>query len=235
MAKGGASWQWMLYGKHPAALDYIRLGKSSVLGNSVYAWVEQGYLRCGLAGKSQRDIRWRFWMRGAAPEELVCGVLLQSFDAIGRPYPLLLMGSGSFCGWNTFWEHLPMVCKDVWEAAETVSFQKTASLAELENKLSRLTLPIEVQLDDTLPPVVPLKTLSGDLAADFAAFSLEAPNGSQMVLAAAMRLSLELKKSVIEQPVAVFIGGGSTACMVVMRRPLKPLDFETLWNLNTPT
>jgi type VI secretion system protein VasJ len=169
-------------------------------------------------------------MRGTAPDQLACGILRQSCDAIGRPYPLLLMGSGNSQNWDESWENLPMACEALWNRADTLFSQEYRAISELVAGLGTLTGPEDIFLDDTLPPALSLKALNGDMDSEFSLFSLEAGNGSRIEVAAAMRLSLLLKKRNATPPVAVFIGGGETAHMAVMRRPLKSLDFEMLWN-----
>jgi hypothetical protein len=144
------------------------------------------------------------------------------------------MGCGSFPNWEGCWEQLPIACEGVWNQAEALTSQELKAVSELVQGLSGLTSPADILQDDTLPPVLPLKSLNGDMESEFGLFSLEAPNSSSIAMAAAMRLSLLLNKKIIAPPVAVFIGGGDTACMAIMRRPLKSLDFETLWNLKQP-
>lgn len=226
-----SAWKWIAYGKHPSARDYIRFGIPFPLGTTVFGWVEQGFSRCCRDGDSQHGIFWRFWLRGMARDQLTCGILCKSSDAIGRPYPLLLMGTGIFPKWEGCWEHLPLACKVVWDEAEALLLQESISVSEFVQGLGRLNSPSDILHDDTLPPVLPFKTLNGEIGAEFGLFSLEAPNGSSIAMAAAMRLSLLQKKRIITPPIAVFIGGGNTACMAILRRPLKPLDFEALWNL----
>ena len=170
-------------------------------------------------------------MRGTARDQLACGVISQSCDAIGRPYPLLLMGSGTSQKWEECWENLPMACETVWNSAEALFSHESSTVPELVTGLGKLPSPVDILLDDTLPPILPLKSLNGDMESEFCLFSLETDNGSHIETAAAMRLSLLLKSRNANPPVAVFIGGGRNAHMAVMRRPLKPLDFETLWNL----
>ena len=225
-------WQWIACGKHPAARDYIRLGNQFPLGSSIYSWVEQGYSQLRHGKSDQQPIKWRFWMNGSAREKLACGILMESADAIGRPYPLLMMGSGNLPGWEAVWEHLPIACEPVWRDAESLAFNEPNTLSKMLTGLDRMASPTEILLDDdTLPPVLPLRTLNGDLTSEFGLFSLETQNWSSVATAAAMRLSLMLKEASPAPPVAVFIGGNETAYMAVMRRPLKFSDFSVLWDL----
>lgn len=224
-------WQWIACGKHLAARDYVRLGNPFPLGSIFYNWVENGYARCCLNNGSQDSRLWRFWLRGMKKEQLACGILCQSSDAIGRPYPLLLMGSGTIPGWEEYWEDLPLSFEGIWNDAVALLSQEVTTLKELEQGLDRLTSPAAILQDDTLPPVLPLTAMRGDLESEFAIFSLEAPNSDRIAIAAAVRLGLLVKNRVALPPVAVFIGGGETACMVITRRPLNPLDFGVLWDL----
>jgi len=88
-------------GKHPVAMDYFHLGTSAPLVNAFGAWIENGYqkvvspARNGLALHS-----WRFWARGIQKGHIACGVVRDSSDSTGRPYPLLVMGIGKLPGWE---------------------------------------------------------------------------------------------------------------------------------------
>lgn len=144
------------------------------------------------------------------------------------------MGSGTFPGWEEAWEDLPLSFEGVWNDAAALSSKEVTGLNELEQGLDSLTSPAVILQDDTLPPVLPLTAIRGDLESDFALFSLEAPNSSRISIAAAVRLGLLVKNRVALPPVAVFIGGGETACMVIIRRPLNPMDFGELWDLRQP-
>ena len=89
------TWHWSAFGKHPAAADYFRLGYSSPFVDGLTKWVESGYRL--LAERSDTPppfCSWRFWARGFGRESLVLGVVRVSSDSLGRPYPLLIMGSG---------------------------------------------------------------------------------------------------------------------------------------------
>lgn len=224
-------WQWVACGKHPAARDYIRVGNQFPLGTSLFSWVEQGYAKLRHDKSNRYPVTWRFWINGTVNDRLACGILSESYDAIGRPYPLMLMGTGTSQKWKECWENLPLSCEAVWNSAESLFSDELTTVPELITGLGTLTSPVDVLLDDTLPPALSLKSLNGDMDSEFCLFSLEVLNGSRIEVAAAMRLSLLLKKRNATPPVAVFIGGGKTAHMAVMRRPLKPLDFEVLWNL----
>lgn len=223
-------WQWIACGKHPAAKDYIRLGNQSSLGGTFFEWIEQGYARICLDNPGLGRVLWRFWLRGTIRGQLSCGVMRQSGDAIGRPYPLLIMGSGSSPSWEECWEHLPFACANVWNQADALSSIEFETVPKLLQGLERLTAPAEILQDDTLPPVLPLRALIGNIGSEFGLFSLEAPNGSFIATAAAMHLSLLLKNKNASPPVAIFIGGGETAWLAFMRRPLKTGDFTTLWD-----
>jgi type VI secretion system protein VasJ len=201
------------------------------MAGSFYGWVEQGYARsCSNDGRQGR-VLWRFWLRGLAREQLACGLICQSGDTIGRPYPLLLMGTGPLPGWEECWEDLPLACEGIWSAAEALSTDNPVTVAGLVQALDRLTCPVKILQDDTLPPVLPVTPLSGGIESEFGLYSLEAPNGSSIATAAAVRLGLMLKNRNSSPPVAIFVGGGETAYMAFIRRPLKPYDFEVLWDL----
>jgi len=83
-------------------------------------------------GGPQRDRRlWSFGEQPAQNREkivihavlysagaLVCGVVRDSVDRLGRPYPLLVLGTGSLREWESHWDLLPYACLPVWQRIE---------------------------------------------------------------------------------------------------------------------
>ena len=84
-------WRFAAFGKHPGAKDYIRLGSTTPMLEGIADWVDKGY--AGIEGKKKGmadAASWRFWSKGFGPGALVCGVVRDSADRLGRPYPLLV-------------------------------------------------------------------------------------------------------------------------------------------------
>ena len=63
---------------------------------------------------------WRFWAKGANKKALVCGVARDSSDSVGRPYPLLVVGTGPLADWEDEWELLPAACENTWNQMDVM-------------------------------------------------------------------------------------------------------------------
>lgn len=88
-------WQWVICGKHPGLKDYFQLGPNLPMVAALADWIEKGYR--GVAGArtlASNLLSWRFWAAGPDRNTLLCGILRDSSDSVGRPYPLLVAGSG---------------------------------------------------------------------------------------------------------------------------------------------
>jgi len=140
--KFGQSWSWAAYGKHPAAKDYFRIGRESHISKSFAHWTELGYNE--LASKKTTDrnpVAWRFWSRGVGKENLVCGLVKDSSDSLGRQYPLLIVGTGYLERWEEWWDLLAFACEKLWEQIEYLSAQMFDGLKSMENGIENISPP----------------------------------------------------------------------------------------------
>ena len=113
-------WHWVMCGKHPAFKDYFHLGQKLPMVTALSEWIEKGYR--GVAGSKVSPanlLSWRFWAGGMDRDTLLCGVLKESTDSVGRPYPLLVAGSGPLNGWKTRWDLVPRACEQSWSQMES--------------------------------------------------------------------------------------------------------------------
>jgi type VI secretion system protein VasJ len=136
------SWSWAAYGKHPVAKDYFRLGKDFPLSKGFSDWVEKGYPLIA----SRKDIRpelssWRFWARGPGKDGLACGLVRDSSDRVGRPYPLLIMGAGGLRGWQDQWDLVPFACERTWEQIEYLSALIVTDFRKFEMAIQNIRVP----------------------------------------------------------------------------------------------
>lgn len=138
----GTAWRWSAFGKHPAAADYFRLGEGTPFVEGLTKWVESGYrLLTGTGGATPPFCSWRFWARGFGRESLVLGVVRVSSDSLGRPYPLLVMGSGPLEGWEERWDLLPFAGEQSWCQIEYLATNTFDDLKKLEAGLRTLRPP----------------------------------------------------------------------------------------------
>ena len=139
----GRTWSWFAEGKHPSVKDFISMGQVSALSTGFSNWMIKGcaelYEQQQLQGPGH--ISWRFFARGARKDELACGLLRDSSDSIGRPYPFLIMGTGPAAGWEENWELLPSACNETWRLMEQLSSRPFNDVSSLEHELVSLKAP----------------------------------------------------------------------------------------------
>jgi hypothetical protein len=134
--------RWFLSGKHPMFADYLSLGSPSPLALTFNKWVVQGFERfIGTGGLPRQDCSYRFWGRTGAPHGLVLGLLKESWDRVGRPFPLLILGTSSLPGWQQHWLMLTSHLEDIWSRLEEIAGGMYDRPAAMEGDLTRITLP----------------------------------------------------------------------------------------------
>jgi len=125
-------------------MDYFQIGDVAPLTEAFSAWIESGYQRVlakNLVGRKLHS--WRFWARGTRKGHIACGIGRDSSDSAGRPYPLLIMGTGTVPGWEENWDLLTFLFEGIWIQIEYLASRPLANLNELESQISRFDRPIE--------------------------------------------------------------------------------------------
>ena len=230
-------WRFAAFGKHPGAKDYLRLGSTTPMLEGIADWVDQGY--AGIEGKKKGmadAASWRFWSKGFGPGALVCGVVRDSVDRLGRPYPLLVLGTGSLWDWEGHWDLLPYACLPVWERIEYLGAQRYEEIGRLESAIMGLH-----------PPVAEWADYSGRRDREVAASDRERDDAvpgeaSRFIrldggfgrdpFPAAVGWQSRLRRDDAETPTAVFFGGTvSRAYLGVFRKRLSTPDFVRIWNV----
>lgn len=244
------AWLWAAVGKHPAARDYIRLGADSPMTNVFAEWVAGGYRTLEVAARNRLPppCSFRFWARGAGPGALACGVLRDSADAVGRPFPLLIMGSGALAGWEEQWDALPLACETAWFQMESLANRGLRELAPLEEELTRIRPPQPAwgryaeekrsALDGRgAAGAEPERTVAGAIGAGAGEAGGDAsgivpldeiPGGDFFPLIQAWHSGLRARAK--EPPSALFVGGyPQRTWLAYFRRPLAVDDFPRIW------
>ena len=135
-------WNWFASGKHPVARDYIRIGRTDSVVNAIAQWMDSGYRGTRPNHERHPDRHsWRFWIKGAKRHLLVCGVVKDSCDSIGRTYPFVLMGNGPVDQWTLFWDLLPLALENTWNRIEHISVQRFIDVQQVEEGMRILPLP----------------------------------------------------------------------------------------------
>ena len=239
--KTDRGWKWSAYGKHAAAKDYFRIGRDGPLSGAFSIWIERGYTR--LAAKSgplTPPVSWRFWTRESGEGQMACGLLKDSADAVGRPYPMLVMGSGPAPGWADHWDLVPVAFESAWAQMEYISTRSFADVKALEAEIGNVKAPstdwrdfeekrkefeeISREVLDMLNERIhglseaePVLCIDGQSYRPF-----------DLIHACHRLLRAESK----EPPNAVFMGGTVLhTYLAVFRKALTESDFIRLWSL----
>ncbi len=136
------SWCFIAMGKHPVAKDFLKLGESIPLVNDLSTLLETAYST--LTAKSDvapEFSSWRFWSKGSGKDSLICGMVRESSDKMGRPYPFLIIGSGQLKDWESQWDLLPFACENTWCQFEYLATHKFDSVKKLEEELANIRPP----------------------------------------------------------------------------------------------
>ena len=242
-------WRFAAFGKHPWAKDFIRLGSATPMLEGIADWVDKGY--AGVEGKKKGMAdasSWRFWSKGAGPGALVCGVVRDSVDRLGRPYPLLVLGTGTLRDWERHWDLLPYACLPVWQRIEYIGAQRYEEMGRFESAVRGLHPPgagwadfsgrrdLEIAGMDVRTETGGARVASdppGDGPVPGEAFRVLRLDGESGVdpFPAAVRCGMRLKRDAADAPNAVFFGGTiSRAYLGVFRKPLTAPDFALLWS-----
>ncbi len=243
-------WNWSAFGKHPAAADYFRLGHASPFVEGVTKWVESGYRLLAERGDATPPFcSWRFWARGYGRDSLVIGVVRVSSDSMGRPYPLLIMGSGPLEGWEGNWDLLPFAGEKSWCQIEFLATHTFGELKKLEEGLQGLRPPAAEwdelaerrrglnRLGSPLDPYASfldmprLETVAAERAGkeEFSVRLDRGPVNDKITLVSLWHLLA--KGAAKGVPNALFMGGTlERSFLASYRRALAPGDFLHLWS-----
>jgi type VI secretion system protein VasJ len=241
-------WQWMARGKHPGLKDYFSLGAASPLLVGICDWIEEGYR--GLTERvdpAGRRIAWRLWVGGHKPGAIVCGIVRDSSDSVGRPYPFIILGIGQLQGWEKAWASLPLAFDKTWTQMEAIATRLSRDLKDLQGDVSCLAPPrleadavgaVPIGSDvtrDTSPvdndtlDLKPQRPGDSDEGSVFMAIKGLTPGEEALGVAWLMH---QVTGTISDIPKAVFLGGNPVCPMAaIFRRPLQPHDFTRLWSV----
>jgi len=237
LGRSAGNWQWHLSGKHPVAKDYFAIGDKNPMAEAFAQWIRRGTEQCAASREMLvANCSWRFWAKTGSRETLVCGVMRNSCDFMGRPYPLLVMGSGLLDSWEENWELLPLACEGLWNQMEQMATKNYQVFDRLKEDLHMLRPPqarwqdMHQKRDELLAGLLP-----GDLPAAF--------NGEQDALflplqcadrcdplALIIQLHHVLKEKIRVVPNTLFVGGAlEQPAFALFTRPLSIGDFARMW------
>lgn len=231
-------WRFAAVGKHPVAKDYFRIGDTNSMVNGFAEWVGNGY---GALERTEKPsagtlLSYRFFARGPGKELLACGVLRDSADAMGRPYPLLVMGCGPLGGWEERWDLLPLACEKTWAQMEYASTGSPVGFSRFETQVREMRPPDGnwsgvSTLRNTVgnPDSEAAERVSGCLREGRTLVALAVGGGGDPALSASIGFSLARSQGQTV-PNAVFLGGTfDRTRLALYTRPLTAADFAALW------
>jgi type VI secretion system protein VasJ len=227
---------WAACGKHPVARDFFRVGQDFPLLKIFSGWVDDGYNM--LAQRNNNSIlnSWRFWAKGAVRESLICGLVKDSSDGIGRNYPLLIIGTGHLPGWEEQWDLLPLACEKIWSEIEYITTQNFNDLKKLETEVKNIRQPqpqwqeLKSKKDSFHNAVSAFQNIP-DLPPEKKENFIPLDQGSyhdQNLLISHWHSLFRNSVGII--PNAVFMGASFGRSFArFYKRPLMPVDFIQLW------
>lgn len=248
--ESSVQWHWIAYGKHPVAGDFFSLGQKAGILRAFSAWMEKGYEILASKHSSPSSLlSWRFWAKGSGKEGLVCGLVKDSADTVGRPYPLLVVGTGPLKGWEGQWDLLPFACERSWNQIEKLSIRRFQDLQQLEEEIYKIRAPSPqwteyhserknleqpgLNSDSGVSSWEPrnFKNLEASLAEqkEIMVSLDEGSSHDQFTLSSLYHSIFKARLQVL--PNAVFMGGTlETTYLAVFQRPLTSADFVKLWS-----
>jgi len=238
--KAKSLWEWSAMGKHPVAMDYFHLGTSAPLVNAFGAWIENGYQKVVSPARNGSAFHsWRFWARGIQKGHIACGVLRDSSDSTGRPYPLLVMGIGKLHGWEENWDLLSFLFEKIWSQIEYLASRRFDDLKQLESEISRIQVTAEdwANCPDHVPDEKGYPHVFSDVQKATEALltrnecyvSINSEKGGDATLTARYwNCAVKSRTDIV--PNAVFMGGiPEKSYLAIFTRSLTSSDFAQLW------
>jgi len=244
-------WHWAAFGKHPVASDFFRVGEDIPLTKGFSDWVKKGYETLISKKSTSLDLyAWRFWVRGSQKENIACGVIRDSSDSVGRPYPLLIIGTGPLPGWEENWDLLPFACERTWDQIEYLSALVANDFKKLEGEVHHIRPP-HPKWPEFIGKRGSLEDFSSNSNTNHVSLNLKdiEKQASSASDKAELIVHLDqdslndqflqvnlwhylLKNYMKAAPNAIFMGGTlDKVYLAIFRRPLTTADFVQLWSL----
>lgn len=228
-------------GKHPAARDFFAAGPESPMTSAFSEWIRRGAEKIALVSKEllTHSCSWRFWAKTPSGEVLACGVVRNSCDSVGRPFPFLLMGTGRLDGWQKNWDLLPFACEGLWSQMEQLAAKKYDSLSLLQEDLSLLRPPQSRwdELKNRREEMTGSRGTEDEFGASPLSLDCDHPffhplQGSETadLFFRISSLHFAMRKSMNGVPNSLFLGGhAEDPRLAFFLRPLGTNDFERMW------
>jgi type VI secretion system protein VasJ len=134
--------KWFVSGKHPMFADYFTIGDDTRLTMAFRKWVSSGYERfVNNKGQLKQDCSYRFWSKGDSDQSLVLGLLKSSTDSLGRPFPLLIIGTVHINDWQQRWPFLTRQLEPIWHMVDKKATDKYQTMQDIAKELAKIAPP----------------------------------------------------------------------------------------------
>ncbi|MCP4672241.1 MAG: DUF2094 domain-containing protein [Desulfobacula sp.] len=236
-------WQWSVYGKHPSFNDFLDYQTDNTLLHDLAMWVESGSKL--LKKKNNLIYSYRFWVRGIKKNDLICGIIKNSSDSIGRHYPLFITGHGTILGWAKDWDIVFMVFDSILRIFENLSAKRFNNFNDFklnlyntrfnslqwENVKSIMTNSHKLDTLDILPGYYEINQIKNSNKPAKAEINIPInKNNPPGFLDTETGLLKKMFKKSVPVPDCVFIGGQpEQPVLKIFNRPLVPNDLMNLF------
>ena len=137
-----SDFKWFVYGKHPMFADYFSIGEQTHFAAAYRKWVAFGYQQyINSGGFGKKVCSYRFWSKADSTTSVAVGLLQSSTDSLGRPFPLLLIGTVQLSSWQKMWSAFADTLENVWVGLEKIAGERYQSIQDISTDLSRISLP----------------------------------------------------------------------------------------------
>jgi type VI secretion system protein VasJ len=213
-------------------------------------WVQNGYHALPRESGAPREFHsYRFWAKGPGKDGLVLGVVRDSSDDIGRPYPFFTMGAGPLKAWEEHWDLLPLACEMPWGRMEYLSGGRVQDLRRMEVEIAQRLRPPEPNWEGLSERRRAMNPQGAGFAARGSGMDLQEMERRASALSGRPEIVMSLHAAGADDPTStaalwtyllrkcgattpnvVFLGGGLDASyLAAFRRALLPDDFVRLW------
>ncbi len=241
------SWTFSAFGKHPCAGDFFSLNLKTALTTAFVGWTENGYKKIVEKEKGiLTQNAFRFWAGGIDKGHVLCGILKDSSDMVGRNHPLLIMGEGALKSWEAQWDLLPFALEDIWSRMEYTAARRVENIHQFESELKNLKAPSEPwiktknnfkkgrkDIDRNLKNKIIISDINRKVRQveqeKTACISLDNSGEIDPFQMAGVWHHC-IKNNTRDLPNTVFMGGTpEKSSITFFNRPLMSQDFNTLW------
>ena len=126
------------FGKHPAFDDFFSIQVASPIPRALVAWIEKAVVQHPPAHQKATSCSYRFWTKGIKNYDLTLGLVRDSSDRMGRPYPLLITAGVAIKNWQKTWQDIFSVFEPVFRTFEASAAGRHDDFKSFETALQNI-------------------------------------------------------------------------------------------------